>query len=44
MAIGHEPTGEIAEIGDAVIKLKVGDRVSVPLDIGSASVATASRD
>jgi glutathione-independent formaldehyde dehydrogenase len=34
MAIGHEPTGEIAEIGAGVIKLKVGDRVSVPFNIG----------
>src|ERR1700761_6534015 len=34
MTIGHENTGEVIEVGDAVIKVKVGDRVSVPFNIG----------
>ena len=34
MAIGHENTGEVIETGDAVIKVQVGDRVSVPFNIG----------
>ena len=33
-AIGHENTGEVIEVGDAVIKAKVGDRVSIPFNIG----------
>jgi alcohol dehydrogenase len=28
--IGHEPVGEIVEVGDGVIKRKIGDRVGVP--------------
>ncbi len=34
MTIGHENTGEVVEVGDAVIKIKVGDRVSIPFNIG----------
>jgi glutathione-independent formaldehyde dehydrogenase len=34
MTIGHENTGEVIEVGDAVIKIKVGDRVSIPFNIG----------
>ncbi|HEY3613171.1 MAG TPA: glutathione-independent formaldehyde dehydrogenase [Gaiellales bacterium] len=34
MAIGHENTGEVIEVGGAVVKVKVGDRVSVPFNIG----------
>jgi glutathione-independent formaldehyde dehydrogenase len=34
MTIGHENTGEVIEVGDAVIKVKVGDRVSIPFNIG----------
>jgi glutathione-independent formaldehyde dehydrogenase len=34
MTIGHENTGEVIETGDAVIKVKVGDKVSVPFNIG----------
>jgi threonine dehydrogenase-like Zn-dependent dehydrogenase len=33
-AIGHENLGEVIEVGDAVIKVKVGDRVSIPFNIG----------
>jgi glutathione-independent formaldehyde dehydrogenase len=33
-AIGHENLGEVIAVGDAVIKVKVGDRVSVPFNIG----------
>jgi threonine dehydrogenase-like Zn-dependent dehydrogenase len=33
MAIGHEPLGEVIEVGDAVVKLKAGDMVSVPFNI-----------
>ncbi|MGC1928146.1 MAG: alcohol dehydrogenase catalytic domain-containing protein [Candidatus Nitrosopolaris sp.] len=28
--IGHEPVGEIVEVGDGVINRKIGDRVGVP--------------
>jgi threonine dehydrogenase-like Zn-dependent dehydrogenase len=31
--LGHEPMGEVVEIGMAVSKLKVGDRVVVPFTI-----------
>ena len=33
-AIGHENLGEVIEVGDAVIKVEVGDTVSVPFNIG----------
>jgi threonine dehydrogenase-like Zn-dependent dehydrogenase len=32
--LGHENTGEVAEIGKAVVRIKVGDRVSLPFNIG----------
>ena len=28
--IGHEPVGEIVEVGDGITKRKIGDRVGVP--------------
>jgi threonine dehydrogenase-like Zn-dependent dehydrogenase len=31
--LGHEPMGEVVEVGNAVTKLKKGDRVVVPFDI-----------
>ena len=31
--MGHEPMGEVVEVGGAVTKLKKGDRVVVPFDI-----------
>lgn len=31
--LGHEPMGEVVEVGSAVINLKVGDRVVVPFTI-----------
>jgi threonine dehydrogenase-like Zn-dependent dehydrogenase len=31
--LGHEPMGEIVEVGSAVTKLKKGDRIVVPFDI-----------
>jgi threonine dehydrogenase-like Zn-dependent dehydrogenase len=31
--LGHEPMGEIVEVGHAVTKLKKGDRIVVPFDI-----------
>jgi glutathione-independent formaldehyde dehydrogenase len=34
MAIGHENLGEVAEVGPAVVRVKVGDIVSVPFNIG----------
>ncbi len=33
MVLGHEITGEIAEIGKDVQSLKVGDIVSVPFNV-----------
>jgi threonine dehydrogenase-like Zn-dependent dehydrogenase len=31
--LGHEPMGEVVEVGSAVTKLKKGDRIVVPFDI-----------
>jgi threonine dehydrogenase-like Zn-dependent dehydrogenase len=31
--LGHEPMGEVVEVGNSVTKLKKGDRVVVPFDI-----------
>src|SRR4051812_40837770 len=31
--LGHEPMGEVVEVGGAVTKLKKGDRIVVPFDI-----------
>ena len=31
--LGHEPMGEVVEVGSAVTKLKIGDRVVVPFTI-----------
>ncbi|MGI8903601.1 MAG: glutathione-independent formaldehyde dehydrogenase [Solirubrobacteraceae bacterium] len=33
MAIGHENLGEVVEVGNAVVKVKVGEMVSVPFNI-----------
>jgi glutathione-independent formaldehyde dehydrogenase len=33
MAIGHENMGEVVEVGDAVVRVKVGDMVSLPFNI-----------
>jgi glutathione-independent formaldehyde dehydrogenase len=33
MAIGHENLGEVIEVGDAVVKVKVGDMVCLPFNI-----------
>jgi threonine dehydrogenase-like Zn-dependent dehydrogenase len=32
--LGHENLGEVIEIGDAVVRIKVGDRVCLPFNIG----------
>lgn len=32
--LGHETMGEVVEVGRLVKKLKVGDRIVVPFDIG----------
>lgn len=32
--LGHENLGEIVEVGDAVVRVKVGDRVCLPFNIG----------
>ena len=43
--IGHEPAGEIVELGEGVTTRKVGDRVGVPwmqstcVDVNGVSVA-----
>lgn len=31
--LGHEPMGEVVEVGSAITKLKKGDRIVVPFDI-----------
>lgn len=35
--LGHEPMGEVVEVGKAVTKLRVGDRVVVPFTISCGS-------
>jgi threonine dehydrogenase-like Zn-dependent dehydrogenase len=35
--LGHEPMGEVVEVGNAVSKLKKGDRVVVPFNIACGS-------
>jgi len=35
--LGHEPMGEVVEVGRAITKLKVGDRVVVPFTISCGS-------
>lgn len=35
--LGHEPMGEVVEVGKAITKLKVGDRVVVPFTISCGS-------
>jgi len=35
--IGHEPMGEVIEMGSAVTKFKIGDRVVVPFTISCGS-------
>jgi len=35
--LGHENMGEVVEVGPAVKKLKVGDKIVVPFDIGCGS-------
>jgi glutathione-independent formaldehyde dehydrogenase len=43
MAIGHENTGEVIEVGDGVVKVKVGDMVSVPFNIGCGFCTNCER-
>jgi len=31
--LGHEPMGEVVEVGSAVTKFRIGDRVVVPFTI-----------
>jgi threonine dehydrogenase-like Zn-dependent dehydrogenase len=35
--MGHETMGEVLEVGPAVRKIKVGDRIVIPFDIGCGS-------
>src|SRR4051812_15017228 len=35
--LGHETMGEVMEIGRGVKKVKVGDRIVIPFDIGCGS-------
>ena len=35
--LGHEPMGEVVEVGSSVTKLKKGDRIVVPFDIACGS-------
>jgi threonine dehydrogenase-like Zn-dependent dehydrogenase len=42
--IGHEPMGEVVEIGTQVSKLKVGDRVVVPFTIACGSCWFCNHD
>ena len=42
--IGHEPMGEIVELGNAITKFKKGDRVVVPFTISCGSCFFCDRD
>lgn len=42
-AIGHENMGEVVEVGDAVVKVKVGDMVSLPFNIGCGFCTNCER-
>jgi threonine dehydrogenase-like Zn-dependent dehydrogenase len=42
--IGHEPMGEVVEIGNAINKFKMGDRVVVPFTISCGSCFFCQRD
>lgn len=35
--LGHEPMGEVVEVGSAITKLKIGDRVVIPFTISCGS-------
>jgi glutathione-independent formaldehyde dehydrogenase len=43
LALGHEITGEVIEVGPGVEFIKVGDLCSVPFNIASAAVGTARK-
>ena len=42
--LGHEPMGEVVEVGSAVKKLRVGDRVVVPFTISCGTCFFCSRE
>lgn len=42
--IGHEPMGEIIELGNAITKFQIGDRVVVPFTISCGSCFFCERD
>ena len=44
MALGHEITGEIVEIGKDVEYLKIGDIASVPFNVACGRCRTAARE
>ena len=41
--LGHEPMGECTEVGSAVSKFKVGDRVVVPFTISCGNASSAEK-
>lgn len=42
-AIGHENMGEVVEVGDAVVRVKVGDMVSLPFNIACGFCTNCER-
>ncbi|HET9094880.1 MAG TPA: glutathione-independent formaldehyde dehydrogenase [Solirubrobacteraceae bacterium] len=42
-AIGHENMGEVVEVGDAVVRVRVGDMVSVPFNIACGFCTNCER-
>jgi glutathione-independent formaldehyde dehydrogenase len=40
--LGHENMGQVIAVGDGVDRVKVGDRVVLPFNIGCVSARTAS--
>ncbi len=42
--VGHEPMGEVAEVGNAITNLKKGDRVVVPFTLACGSCFFCDRD
>src|SRR6202012_6155984 len=41
--LGHENLGEVIEVGDAVDRVEVGDRVAIPFNIGCGFCANCER-
>ena len=41
--LGHEPMGEVVEVGSAITKFRIGDRIVVPFHALRAAPASSAR-